>query len=62
MEEMLFPVLYRALRERRESLTSYLASGSANSYEVYRESVGRIAEIDAIEEEIKALEKRLMDQ
>lgn len=62
MEEMLFPVLYRTLRERRENLASYLANGGAPSYDVYRESVGRIAEIDALEEEIKALEKRLMDQ
>jgi len=62
MEESLFKILYRRLREEKEPLVDHLMQGGAKSYEDYlRVSVKHSTLVD-IEEMIKELEKRFMDQ
>lgn len=61
MEENIFNILYRRLREEREPLIDHLMQGGAKNYEEYlRVSVKHTVLVD-MEEMIKELEKRFMD-
>lgn len=62
MEDHVFSVLYRILTERKEALSAHLVSGGAANYEKYCRACGQYSELEAIEDEIKALEKRVIDQ
>jgi len=62
MEDSVFGLLYRRIREKRGPLADYLTQGGAKNYEDYvRVSAQHGALVD-IEEDIKELEKRFMDQ
>jgi hypothetical protein len=62
MEESVFSVLYRRIRESRESLTEFTMSGGAKDYVEYCKMVAKCQMLDSFEEDVKDLEKRFMDQ
>ena len=62
MEETVFGLLYRHIREEKEPLVDHLMHGGAKSYEDYVRVSARHAALVDIEEMIKELEKRFMDQ
>jgi hypothetical protein len=62
MEETVFSVLYRKIRESKESLTDCAMSGGARDYIEYCKIVAKHQVLDSFEEDIKDLEKRFMDQ
>ena len=62
MEDSVFSLLYRHIREEKEPLVDHLMHGGAQSYEDYVRVSARHAALVDIEEMIKDLEKRFMDQ
>jgi hypothetical protein len=62
MEDTLFALLYRRLREEKEPLADHLVQGGAKTYEDYVRVSARHATLVDVEEMIKELEKRFMDQ
>jgi hypothetical protein len=62
MEESVFGVLYRRIAERREDLASYMVQGGAPDYVAYARAAAQHEAYLTIEEDIKELEKRFMDQ
>ena len=62
MEETVFGLLYRHIREEKEPLVDHLMHGGAKSYEDYVRVSARHAALVDIEEMLKELEKRFIDQ
>lgn len=62
MQDAVFSVLYRRLSERREALAGYIVNGGAADYVTYAKAVAQHEAYVTIEEELKELEKRFMDQ
>jgi hypothetical protein len=53
--------LLRKIRERQETLTQTLATGSAQDYVQYQRVVGEISGLNFTEQEIVALHNRMED-
>lgn len=62
MEDTVFGILYRRIKERRESLAGYIVTGGAADYVAYAKAVAKHETYVTIEEDLKELEKRFMDQ
>lgn len=62
MNDTVFTLLLRYVDERKEGLVSHLANGGAKTYEDYAKMTGMIQALTAVEDEIKGLEKRFMDE
>ena len=62
MEDTVFGILYRRIRERLESLAGYIVNGGAADYVAYAKAVAQHEAYVTIEEDLKELEKRFMDQ
>lgn len=62
MEDTVFGILYRRISERREGLSSYIVNGAAPDYVAYARAVAQHEAYVTIEEDLKELEKRFMDQ
>ena len=62
MEEGVFSLLYRRIREDMEPLADYLVRGGAKNYEDYVRVSARYAAMVDIEDAIKELEKRFIEQ
>tara|TARA_R110000822_G_scaffold184415_7_gene323758 strand:+ start:729 stop:917 length:189 start_codon:yes stop_codon:yes gene_type:complete len=62
MEDTIFGILYRRIKERRESLAGYIVNGGAPDYVSYAKAAAQHEAYVTIEEDIKELEKRFMDQ
>jgi len=58
----IFALLFRFLAERKASLTEYTMSGRPQTLEDYVKAVSQHEAYRVVEEEIKELEKRFMDQ
>ena len=61
-DDHIFALLFRFLAERRASLTEYTMSGRPQTLEDYTKAVAQYEAYTAVEEEMKELEKRFMDQ
>lgn len=55
-----FHLIYRHLKERRETLSDHIGGGAPRSYEEYRQSVGALQEVHRLEQEVKDIEQRLI--
>jgi alanine-alpha-ketoisovalerate/valine-pyruvate aminotransferase len=62
MEDSVFGILYRRISERREALADYIVQGGAPDYVGYARAAAQHEAYVTIEEDIKELEKRFMDQ
>jgi len=62
MEESVFGVLYRRIAEHREGLAAYMVSGGPPDYVAYAKAAAQHEAFRIIEEDIKELEKRFMEQ
>lgn len=62
MEETVFTVLRRRISERKADLTSYVMSGGAAKYEEYMRAAGAYETLTVIEEELKELEARFVEE
>jgi hypothetical protein len=62
MEDTVFGVLRRRIRERKEPLEQFLVGGGAKNFEDYLRVSSRHKELCAVEEDIKTLEERFIDQ
>jgi hypothetical protein len=62
MEGSVFSILYRRISERREALADFLVNGGPSDYVAYVKAQAQHAAYVDIEEDIKELEKRFMDQ
>jgi alanine-alpha-ketoisovalerate/valine-pyruvate aminotransferase len=62
MEDTVFGVLYRRIGERREALANHVVNGGAPDYVAYAKAVAQHEAYVTIEEDLKELEKRFMDQ
>jgi hypothetical protein len=56
-----FYQLYRHLDERRETLSDFVTSGGAKSYDEYRQHIGALREIEMMTQAIRELEKKHID-
>jgi hypothetical protein len=61
MEQTVFSLLYRSIRERKAALTGYVMSGGARDHSTYTHAIGQHEAYTAMEEEIKELEKRFTE-
>jgi oligoribonuclease (3'-5' exoribonuclease) len=62
MDETVFSLIYRHIREEKAPLVDHLVQGGAKSYEDYVRVSARHTALVDIEESIKELEKRFMEQ
>lgn len=62
MESDLFGLLMRRIKERMEATEQALAAGNARSYEEYCRFVGSYAALRDVEDDLKELEKRYLDE
>lgn len=62
MEKGVFSLLYRRIRDDIEPLADYLVRGGAKNYEDYVRVSARHAALVDIEDAIKELEKRFIEQ
>lgn len=62
MEETVFALLYRRLAERRSPLEEYIVQGGPTDYVAYARATAQREAYVIIEEDIKDLEKRFIDQ
>jgi hypothetical protein len=62
MEDTVFAIIYRRIAERREALADYIVHGGAPDYVAYARAAAQHEALLSIEEDIKELEKRFMDQ
>ena len=62
MEDTVFGVLRRRIRERKEPLADYLVSTGAKSFEDYLRASSKHQALCSVEEDIKELEERFIDQ
>jgi hypothetical protein len=62
MEETVFSLLYRTIRERKEPLADHLVNGGAKNYEEYLRVSTEHRTLCSIEDDIKGLEERFIDQ
>ena len=62
MEDSVFGILYRRIGERREALADYIVNGGAPDYVAYAKATAQHEAYVTLEEDIKELEKRFMDQ
>jgi hypothetical protein len=62
MEDSVFGILYRRISERREALANYMVQGGAPDYVAYARAAAQHEAYLTLEEDIKELEKRFMDQ
>jgi hypothetical protein len=62
MDETVFGILHRRIKERKEPLADYLVSGGAKSFEDYLRASAKHEALCSVEEDIKELEERFIDQ
>lgn len=62
MDETVFGILHRRIKERKEPLEQFLLSGGVKNFEDYLKVSSRYKELCAVEEDIKTLEERFIDQ
>jgi hypothetical protein len=62
MEESVFSILSRRVAERREDLVEFLVHGGAKDYVAYARAAAQHEAYLTVEDYIKELEKRFMDQ
>jgi len=61
VENDVFTLLMRRIRDRMEAIEQSLAGGNARSYDEYCRLVGSYATLRDFEDDIKELEKRYLD-
>ena len=59
--ETVYTPIINKLQEMRHDWSNYISNGGASSYEEYRETCGKIEATKQIEEEIKTIEKRFIE-
>jgi hypothetical protein len=62
MEETVFALLYRRINEKREPLQDHLVQGGAKSYEDYVRVSAQVTTLNSMEDDIKDLENRFIEQ
>jgi len=62
MEETVFYRMIRHIHERLEVQTEYIMSGGARNYEEYTRAIARCTELRELEEVVKDMESRYIDQ
>jgi hypothetical protein len=55
-----FHLIRRAIKERQEAMTDYVASGAPKNYEEYRQAVGALQELERLTAELQEIEQRLI--
>jgi hypothetical protein len=59
--ETVYTPIIKKIQEMRYDGSNYVSNGGASSYEEYRETCGKIEATKQIEEEIKTIEKRFIE-
>ena len=59
--ETVYTPIIKKIQEMRYDSSNYVSNGGASSYEEYRETCGKIEATKQIEEEIKTIEKRFIE-
>lgn len=62
MESDVLSIFLRRTKERMQAIEQALADGNARSYEEYCRLVGGYASLRDVEEDIKEIEKRYLDE
>jgi len=62
MEDTVFALMTRAINERKEDVLNHLSSGGAKSYDEYTHMTGMLRALVYIEDELKELEKRFIEE
>jgi hypothetical protein len=62
MEDNVFTLVGRKLDEYEDELKTYLASGAADSMELYNRMVGRIEALRFIRDDLKDIETRYIER
>jgi oligoribonuclease (3'-5' exoribonuclease) len=62
MEDSVFGILYRRISECRQALADYMVNGGPPDYVAYVKAQAQHTAYVDIEEDIKELEKRFMEQ
>ncbi len=62
MEENVFSILYRYIEEEREAIRESVMCGRPQDYVAYARAIERNKAFEEMGQEIKDLEKRVMDQ
>jgi len=59
--ETVYTPIIKKIQEMRYDWSNYVSNGGASSFEEYRETCGKIEATKQIEEEIKTIEKRFIE-
>jgi hypothetical protein len=62
MEDSVFAILYRRISERRQALADFVVQGGAPDYVAYARATAQHEAYLTLEEDIKELERRFMEQ
>jgi len=60
--ETIYTPILKKIKEERDVVISYMASGRPNNYQEYQRLVGRIEGLSFLEDEVLSLEKKYIEE